>query len=141
MWPSSCSIVPLMSWLREAKPSRAAPILRTLLNSWTTTHRVHADQRLRCLWGCDNIDSLTHYAVCPRLYSFVSVVLPSAVRCPLVAGVIHDLDAWTKQIHIMTHIYHNARTACIWPSSPLSEPTDEMQRVAVALASSLLRIF
>ena len=60
--------------------SPAMMVVRTLVNSWVTTHRFHSEVRFSCLFGCGSIqplvgnrpaDSLSHYLACPTLWRIV----------------------------------------------------------------------
>ena len=76
-------------WSSMAKRSLSVQImaLRTILHAWTTSHRYHEDRRLKCIFGCHvigpqspqlslKLDTLTHYMVCPRLWSLVAELWP-----------------------------------------------------------------
>eukprot|EP00959_Pyramimonas_sp_CCMP1952_P049890 1042495-Pyramimonas_sp.AAC.1 len=42
--------------------------IRTAVNGWTTSRRMSAVIDARpCLFGCDEVDALEHYVVCPIL--------------------------------------------------------------------------
>ncbi len=48
-------------------------ILKTWLNAWTTSHRMHEQIRLKCIFGCPkSLDILDHYVCCGRLWRAVS---------------------------------------------------------------------
>ena len=42
-------------------------VVKTWLNGWAMSHRMHEDVVLGCLVGCnDASDSLSHYVFCPK---------------------------------------------------------------------------
>ena len=46
-------------------------VVKTWLNGWATSHRMHKDPILECILGCkDAPDSLIRYIFCPHLYAF-----------------------------------------------------------------------
>ena len=45
-------------------------VVKTWLNGWATSHRMHEDPILECVLGCkDAPDSLSHYISCPHLFA------------------------------------------------------------------------
>ena len=50
----------------------ATPVLKSLVNGWTTTERMHEDCRMTCLFGCAAPDTMTHYMRCGRLWRSIS---------------------------------------------------------------------
>ena len=55
-------------------------VLKTWLNAWTTSHRMHEPFIRRCIFGCpDSVDNLAHYVVCDVLWT--SVGEATGVRC------------------------------------------------------------
>lgn len=55
--------------LLEMRPSHSLCWLRSVFNSWVTTRRFPAAVRRSCVFGCLCEDALTHYVVCPPLFS------------------------------------------------------------------------
>ncbi|CAK0827297.1 unnamed protein product [Prorocentrum cordatum] len=62
--------------LSRARPSQLWPVLKTLSGEWTTTYRVRVHpHKFHCMFGCPevesnpNIDDVSHYLTCPRLWS------------------------------------------------------------------------
>ncbi|CAK0822970.1 unnamed protein product, partial [Prorocentrum cordatum] len=61
-WP------PLRDKLTEVRPAWMWSWIRTAVNGWTTSRRMSAVIDARpCLFGCDEVDALEHYVVCPIL--------------------------------------------------------------------------
>ena len=58
-------------------------VLKTWTNAWATSHRFHEKPLLPCLFGCKEIDKLSHYVQCPALASLVRSFSPSLPACPL----------------------------------------------------------
>jgi len=46
-------------------------VLRSWLNSWTTSRRMKVDSVCRCMFSCDAPDGLGHYLRCPRLWEAI----------------------------------------------------------------------
>ena len=66
-------------------PSAAMKILKTWLNGWDSSHRIHEDTILRCLLGCDiERDSLNLHVKCPHLYAFSAFFFYECSEDPLV---------------------------------------------------------
>jgi len=71
--------------LQSLSGSQAIRILKTWLNGWATSHRMHEDPVLDCLLGCDGAkDSLPHYVMCPHLFAFVSFFFEGTSSDPLI---------------------------------------------------------
>ena len=50
-------------------PAWARALLKTWLNAWSTSSRLHSKPILPCLFGCTNArDSLDHCVTCPALW-------------------------------------------------------------------------
>ena len=51
----------------------ALKVIKTWLNAWATSRRMHEDPILKCLFGCsDGEDNLAHYVMCPYVYALQS---------------------------------------------------------------------
>jgi len=71
--------------LQGLSGSRAIRVLKTWLNGWATSHRMHEDPVLDCLLGCDGAkDSFPHYVMCPHLFAFVSFFFEGTSSDPLI---------------------------------------------------------
>ena len=55
--------------LSKKVPRAGVAVLRTIVNGWSTSHRLHTSDQRPCVFGCSEaVDSLHHYfVVCPRL--------------------------------------------------------------------------
>ena len=57
--------------LSHLRPNDSLKIIKTWLNGWATSHRMHEDILLPCLLGCaTGEDSLRHYVMCPHMFAF-----------------------------------------------------------------------
>ena len=66
----------VFSLLVQIQPFDALKVVKTLLNGWATSHRMHEDTILPCLLGCsEGKDSFKHYVMCPHLYAFCKYFL------------------------------------------------------------------
>ena len=83
------------SWvgsLRELSLNNKVIVLRSLVNSWTTSYRFHEAVLLPCVFGCSKVfpkkedsnfprDELAHYLVCRPLWRLVSDILGEDYCC------------------------------------------------------------
>jgi len=53
-------------------------VLRTLVNAWLTTSRMHDSFCNRCVFGCPSPDALEHYVLCPVLWRVIGRVFGSS---------------------------------------------------------------
>ena len=68
--------------IKEAPNYIAMSVLKTLANAWTTSRRMHASEVRRCIFGCDDIDCLSHYICCSTLSSAVASALGDPLPIP-----------------------------------------------------------
>ena len=72
--------------LKENSLNNKVIVLRSLVNSWTTSYRFHEAVCLPCVFGCSvqypkkvdatlSRDELAHYLVCKPLWRLVSAIL------------------------------------------------------------------
>jgi hypothetical protein len=62
--------------MRRMRKHEVMQILKTWMNSWSTSHRYHENPRLSCLFGCSSCtDSLTHYVACPAINEVISAMV------------------------------------------------------------------
>ena len=60
-------------------------IVKTWVNSWATSRRYHEPVILPCLFGCagdSGTDDLSHYIICPQLYTILRK-LRDTPACPI----------------------------------------------------------
>jgi len=71
--------------LRKAGGHIVLKVLKTWLNGWVTSHRMHEDPILPCLLGCrDQKDTLKHYIMCSHMYAFQRFLVADVSSDPLV---------------------------------------------------------
>jgi len=71
--------------LKKAGGHIALKVLKTWLNGWATSHRMHEDPILPCLLGCrGQKDTLKHYIMCPHVYAIQRFLLTEVSSDPLV---------------------------------------------------------
>ena len=64
LWCSSCQVI------KKEPPQVATCFLKTVINSWYTTHRMGEVPRLTCIFGCPGQeDNLKHYLVCEHMWT------------------------------------------------------------------------
>lgn len=81
------SLVFPASWLggleqcfRQVKQQAAFALLRTFISGWTTSHRMHEDVLLPCIFGCRNeTDTIAHYMLCSPLCHIAGAALSCEV--------------------------------------------------------------
>jgi len=61
----------LVSLLKRTGMRVAMAVLKSWANAWTTSHRMHEDIALPCIFGCDASDTLSHYICCDPLWTAV----------------------------------------------------------------------
>ena len=83
-------------------------VLKTWLNGWVTSHRMHEDPILPCLLGCrDQKDTLKHYIMCPHVYAFERFLLAEVSSDPLVRfGIKHPSIQSMKISSCLFSAYH-----------------------------------
>eukprot|EP00972_Heterocapsa_arctica_P047620 7023676-Heterocapsa_arctica.AAC.1 len=75
LFPEHAAFFQGIEWQTVFRTLRTLPhhpamcVVKTYLNSWTTTARFHEERRLPCVFGCaEGADSLPHYVACPKLW-------------------------------------------------------------------------
>ena len=61
----------------------ATCVVKTWANAWATSHRMHEEIVLPCLFGCSQTDSLRHYLHCPILFGLLRALHPDVSEMPL----------------------------------------------------------
>ena len=74
-------------------PSCASKIIKTWLNGWVTSYRMHEEHLHQCLFGCDDRDSLDHYTSCHFVHSLQSFLVPGCPRDKLARWGVCAYDA------------------------------------------------
>ena len=70
---------------REIGAANRSKVVKTWLNGWVTSHRMHEPTLHTCLLGCaDEPDALRHYVCCPRVYAAAKFVVPDTSDNPLI---------------------------------------------------------
>ena len=77
--------------LKAAGGHIALKVIKTWLNGWVTSHRMHETPVLPCLFGCcGEKDTLKHYVMCPHIYAFQRFLFADISSDPLVRlGIKH----------------------------------------------------
>ena len=95
-------------------------VIKTISNSWCTSSRYHEAIVHHCIFGCNAccprpenavfLDQLSHYLVCPRLWSLIARVsgLPvGSSACSRVGVSMEWIDL--PLIALAHHIYHSLK--------------------------------
>ena len=70
--------------MRKMRKHDAMCIIKTWVNSWTTSYRYRETPRLTCLLGCQSHkDCLSHYLDCPQLQRILEDLLIEPPSSPL----------------------------------------------------------
>jgi len=89
--------------------------LKTWLGGWTTSHRMHEEVVLACLFGCPAKDEWVHYACCPALRRITA----PAVGLPRAPSLIDYLALGPSPVlprHLLALdflLYHYAKALCM----------------------------
>ena len=83
-------------------------VLKTWLNAWATSHRMHEDCALDCLLGCSHAkDCLSHYIHCPHLFAMQRYLFQDISDDPAVRFGIKSPDILSfKVISCLFSAYH-----------------------------------
>jgi len=108
--------------LRAASPSIKVIMLRTVSNSWATSHRVEQCQDSCCVFGCGLVhplvdtvpkDNLQHYLICPILWKIVrQLVGEDASSVPFVLLCLTPRYSDFRPVALAHCIYHGIRLGC-----------------------------
>ena len=92
-----------------AKQAVAIAWLKTITNAWCTTHRMHEDSRLNCIFGCrTSPDRIDHYLVCPILWSILDEGFGGNLT-PCIFSRLNFSAPCERKLHIIAaafEIYH-----------------------------------
>lgn len=109
---------PSLPSLLQLSPHSAMCVLKTWLNGWTTSHRMHEPFLRSCIFGCvDAHDDLCHYVQCEALWTAVgnaSGVFSSSLAERI--GVTEATSATFHNIVVAFTTYHmckNVRASSI----------------------------
>ncbi len=105
----------------------AMRVIKTWVNSWGTSYRMHEDVLFSCLFGCqDAEDSMIHYVQCPFWLMLLTHLLrdPPPSPMPLVRlGVVDPTDSTLKALACSFAGYHAIKRLacnCHYNSDPLT---------------------
>jgi hypothetical protein len=111
---------------------------KTVCGAWTTSHRMHEDNRLPCMFGCcDSDDTICHYLICPALWQLAREACSGeessniAYRLCLVSPSANSL----RRLAIVFGIYHACKNDSLAPSTPAL-----VQSRAVGFAKSVASV-
>ena len=83
--PNHIDLTECFKVLSEIGVANRSKVIKTWLNGWVTSHRMHEPQLLGCLLGCEGQpDKLSHYVQCPRVYAAATFVIPDTSDDPLI---------------------------------------------------------
>ena len=101
--------------LKSCPQSVKTCFLKTIINSWSTSHRMGESEFLPCIFGCSGCeDNLKHYLWCDPLWTLAASAcgLPS---CFLSLPPIDRLCLWNKStyglklLRVVYSVYHTVK--------------------------------
>ena len=89
--------------MKKFRGHLAVTWLKTLLNAWCTTSRMHESVVLSCVFGCASPDCTSHYICCPvlRAIVFLSLGLPVPPQVPRPLAALSLAPCTARQIIIL----------------------------------------
>ena len=103
-----------VSNLRRAPSHSTVSVMKTVVNAWTTTHRLHLERRSSCVFGCVHDNRFEHYLQCFPLMTAVSTSLsdpppipPPTPSCFFPGPLDSKKDI--LRIFVAYHTYHSVR--------------------------------
>ena len=90
---ASACLSEALAALKNIGGNCATKVIKTWLNGWATSHRMHEDIVLPCVLGCSvGSDSLNHYVNCPHMYAFQNYLFEGCSSDPLIC-LLYTSDA------------------------------------------------
>ncbi len=99
--------------LKQLRKHDALRVIKTWVNSWATSYRMHEPVLLPCLFGCDGAtDQLSHYVMCPILFALQTLLIIDAPQNPLERiGLINITRRTALSVSCTFAGYHAVRRA------------------------------
>ena len=112
--------------LRKLEGPASIKVVKTWLNGWATSTRMHEDKDLGCLLGCRNQhDSLRHYIHCPHLSALQKFLFQDISDEPRIRFGIKDPSvSFLKIIGFAFSAYHALKAN--YRSGKFSNASDNM---------------
>ena len=132
----------LINTMQEVKIHTRMVWFKTVCGAWTTSHRLHEDLQLQCLFGCQDCkDTICHYLYCLVIWQIAREVCPNEDSSALAYRL--GLDSPSMQslnrLAIVFGIYHSIKNdlpnSFIY-NSMVNQPT-LIQSRAVGFAKSI----
>ena len=80
----------LLIRVQKLNAGNAAKVIKTWLNGWVTSYRMHEGCLHNCLLGCcGESDSMSHYVHCPHLYALIRYLTGCPADPVSRLGLIH----------------------------------------------------
>ena len=96
--------------LRTLRKHEAMQVVKTWCNSWATTKRLHLLPLLPCVLGCTNqVDDLSHYINCPRIWTDVQSAFPQLVFDSVSQKLCGDTDC-TESLRVLAAVFQAYHT-------------------------------
>ena len=92
--------------MKRSSTHIAMSSLKTVCNGWCTSHRMHDDTVLSCVFGCSERDTLAHYFACPVFWALIDEELGTQSDCAAHRLGLHQVSGLTvRALFLASHIY------------------------------------
>ena len=120
--------------MRPFPPHVRMILVRTWVNAWTTTTRMHERDIVSCFCGCSAPDSLAHYIVCPRLWRAVcsSCSEPLCIDPLSAISLPHPSFVSVRLSSVAFVLYHKFKGEY---TAEFGDPSRNIQRTAALVKS------
>jgi len=102
------NFVKAFALLEEISGPISIKVVKTWLNGWATSHRMHEEVVHGCLLGCrGECDSLKHYVMCPHMFAFLRYLFTGISEDPLIRFGIKSPEIFSlKVVSCLFSAYH-----------------------------------
>ena len=127
-------VMQLTRTLVHTKQHVAFCVFETLIGGWTTSHRMHEQCKLPCIFGCHGEqDLLTHYLLCFPLWHICGSVL--GIQVPWFLGerigVMTPSPERAQLLALAFMVYHNSKSRLKELGGLSAVSFNHIQRIAV----------
>ncbi len=134
-------VIKLTHVLEQCKTQVAICVFKTLIGGWTTSHCMHEQTKLPCIFGCfGETDSLNHYFLCFPLWhvcsSMLGVEAPWSLSDRL--GITSPSPERLRLLALVFLVYHNAKSRAKELGGYVSVGANRVQQIASDSAREFL---
>ena len=116
----------LLKGLDVVKVQVRVALFKTLIGGWTTTHRMHEDRILGCIFGCQGeVDTICHYVQCAPLWLIVCSTLGHSAPLSISERICIDkcTPCRLQSLAIAFHVYHHTKNSLTRTVGGLIQPS------------------